>query len=166
MSFYLDGCAVLGAVSDTVTDYDYGEKQVLQLVQYHDALERPLEYEAAVEAIYKSYENAKATWNDKVLKWKNATAMKQVGADAARLMAEMQASGAARGAPGTAAGTRQAAVPSGGSSAVYVPGVNENKPWTASIPWWVWGGAAVTFVGTGLYLLAPVLGAAVAARRG
>lgn len=135
---YLHGTSVLcvGAASDSATDYDYGEKQVKQLVQFFEALGRPREFEAPIQAAYRSYEDATTTrlfqlypnLTGAALKWNAATKMKQVGADASRLMAELQA----------AYPNKSASVPSGGSSAVYKPGVDDGTKSWLTVPWWAY----------------------------
>lgn len=149
----------VGDITDTVTDYDYGEKQVGQLVQFFNALGRPGEFESAVEAVYTSYEKARA-WEplgvDKALRWKNATAMKQVGADASALMEKLQ-----RAYPG-----KSASVPSGGSSAVYAPSKSDgdNPWWKISVPWWAWTIGGVVAAGTVAAAVGPPIASILAPR--
>ena len=164
MNHYITGTdAVIGAesavgdIGDTVTDYDYGEKQVIQMRAFYDALGHPAEFKAAVDAVNAAYQNAKAwepLWKDKVLRWKSATEMKQVGADASKLMAALQ-----RAYPGKAS-----AVPSEGRSAVYDP----NAPGLTSVmkylPWII-GGVVVLGVGIVVVPLVTPLLARLVTRR-
>lgn len=150
----LIGTDAVGSISDSVTDYDYGEKQVVELNQYFNALGRPKEFEPAVEAVYASYQKAKA-WEplgtDKVLRWKNATAMKQVGADASQKMAELESK---YGKP----------APSKGSSNVYEPDKDKPTSWTSYVPWWAWAiGGTVTVGVVGWFVVPPIV--AMIARR-
>lgn len=141
---YLHGTALLidsclGDISDTVTDYDYGEKQVVQLRAFFDSLGRPAEFKSTVDAINASFESAKAwepLWKDKMLRWKNATEMKQVGADASKLMAALQ-----RAYP-----TKASVVPSGSKSEVYDPDAPGLTSMMRYLPWII-GGVAVIGVG-------------------
>ena len=131
-----------------VTDYLYGEKQLTQLQQFFSALGRPAEFEAPVQAVYRSYEKAKTLIpGDKLLQWQKATQMKQVGADASRLMAEIQARYP----------SRAAAVPSGARSDVYDP---EKPSWfpKLTIPWWAWAIGGVAAVALFTPWLAPITG--------
>lgn len=156
--------ASVGAWSDGVTDYDYGETKVIQLVQFFNALGRPKEFEADVERVYSSYEKVKA-WEpfgpDKVLRWKNATQMKQIGADAAVLMDTIRASGA-HGDSKIAASSK---VPSQIKSPVYDPGKDEPTSWLSWIPWWGWTIIGVGSLGAVAIFAAPPIISAVAASR-
>jgi len=147
-----------------VTDYDYGENKVIQLVQFFNTLGRPKEFEADVERVYTSYEKAKA-WEplgvDKVLRWKNATQMKQVGADAAVLMDTLRASGA----HGTGAVAPSSKVPSQVSNPVYTPSKDEPSSWLSWIPWWGWGLLAAGSLGAVAVFAVPPIISAVAASR-
>lgn len=155
----------LGAISDTQTDYDYGKAQVLALVQYFNVLGRPKEFEAAVEGVYRKYENAKAIWDEGLTrtgllnatsKWFNATAMKQAGADAAELAAKIQ----------KAYPQKTATTPGGVSNAVYKPHVDDGtKSWWEKIPWWGWGIAGTVALGGVAYFAVPAILPLIAASR-
>ena len=151
---------VVGAWSDGVTDYDYGETKVIQLVQFFNALGRPKEFEADVERVYAAYENTKAWLDDKMLKWKNATQMKQVGADAAVLMDVIRASGA----HGNGVVAASSKVPTQIDNPVYTPGKDEPTSWLSWVPWWGWTLIAVPVVaGVGIFA-GPLIVAAMRAR--
>lgn len=157
--------ASIGAWSDGVTDYDYGELKVIQLVQFFNALGRPKEFEADVERVYTSYEKTKA-WEpfgpDKLLRWKNATQMKMLGADAAVVMDTIRASGA-HGDGKTAASSK---VPTQIKSPVYEPDKDKPSSWLSWIPWWGW-----TIIGVGslgavaIFAVPPIISAVAASRR-
>lgn len=144
---------VLGDITDTATDYDAGERSVLALVQFFDALGRPKAFEAAVEGVYAVYEKAKISriadlypnLTGAALKWKNATAMKQVGADAAVLQQKIQA----------AMPDKAAAVPDEIKNPVYDPNSAEDKLKTLmawSMPTWGW-----IVIGVGAVIAAGVV---------
>lgn len=136
----------LGDITDTVTDYDAGERLVLQMNQVLNALQRPKEFEAAAEAIWSAYEKAKvydgALSYNKLGKYLNATAMKQVGQDAAQLTAKMQ----------KAYPSKLATAPSSN-----IP--KTNKPFWSdfSVPWWVWALSGTAAVGIAGYLALPFI---------
>lgn len=155
---------VVGALSDGVTDYDYGETKVVELVQFFNELGRPKDFEADVERVYTAYEKAKA-WEplgpDKLLRWKNATAMKQVGADAAVLMDTIRASGAH--GDGTVAASSK--VPTQIKNPVYEPGKDAPTSWLSWVPWWGWTLLAAGGLGVAAVYAVPPIMSAVAARR-
>src|SRR3990167_1835892 len=128
---------VVGAWSDGVTDYDYGETKVIQLVQFFNTLGRPKEFEPDVERVYAAYEKAKvwAPFGSPVYlsRWSAATKMKQIGADAAVLMDTIRASGA----HGNGAVAASSKVPTQIENPVYTPGKNSPTSWTSWIPTWV-----------------------------
>lgn len=151
------GPVAVGDLSDTVSDYDAGERLVIQMNQFFNALKRPAEFEPPVQAVWAAYEAKKVAWeplgDDKIMRWKNSTAMKQVGIDAAKVTADMQ-----RAYP---------------SMAGSVPSVNVPKPggdgWLASfagyLPWIIGG---VVVIGAGVYvvpLIVPIVTARMAARK-
>ena len=149
------GAETIGDISDTVTDYDYGEKQVIQMQAFYKALGQPAEFKSAIDAVNAAFENAKAwepLWKDKALRWKNATEMKQVGADASKLMAALQ----------QAYPAKASVVPSGGKSDVYDPNapglIPKVSSFTKYLPW-VIGGAVVVGVGA---VAAPFVGPLIA----
>lgn len=145
----------IGDISDTVTDYDYGEKQVLEMRTFFNSLGKPGGFQPAVDGLNAAYDNAKA-WEplgtDKLLRWKHATEMKQVGADASRLMAEMQ--GAHK--------DKAIVAPSSGKSAVYDPTTKGPLDWAKdNWPWLVGGGVAIMTLPA---ILPPLIGAIAMAR--
>lgn len=144
-----NGLDVIGAWSDSVTDYDYGETKVIEMVQFFNALGRPVEFEADAERVYTAYQNAKVSWlaDGKAIKWMHATAMKQVGADAAIVMDKLRESGA----HGSGRASASKLIPSQIDNPYYKP----DDGW----PWWVWASGAVVFGGGALYFAWPVVAA-------
>ncbi len=139
----------IGDITDTATDYDTGERLAIQMNQVFNALGRPKEFEAQAEAIWAAYEKKKAgIWWTQTDKFMNATAMKQIGIDAAKFTADLQ-----RAYP---------------KQLAFVPSDNIPKPSTSwwdrfTIPWWGWtlGGVAVVglVAGTVLPIVLPVIAA-------
>jgi len=71
-----------------VEDYNWGESQVLQCVQYFDKVGKPPEFAARVSALQKSYDDTKSVWFFRGLV--NASAMKDLGKQAQALMSTLQ----------------------------------------------------------------------------
>lgn len=139
-----------------VDDYNWGESQVLQLVQYFDSLQRPPEFEARIQALYKAYEDAKSFWAIRSLI--NASAMKDLGVQAQTLMRELEAfvqkKARAAGLP----------VPQGVSTSLTPPPPPESLL-MPSVPWWLWLIGGVAVVGVVGYFAAPIIVSAVSARK-
>ena len=137
------------------SDYDNGQKLVLQMNQYFNALGRPREFEAQAEAVWTAYEKARTSIeSSSTAKHYAGTQMKQVGADAARLMDALQ----------KAYATKSTAAPAGLASEVYQPGVD--KPGAGfSLPWWGWGlGGLAAISAIGYFALPALLPALVRTR--
>lgn len=143
MSNYMRALPVavaVGNLADGTSEYESGERLVIQMNQFFNALGRPSRFEPAVQAVWASYEKHKLNWftDGAIGQWFNATAMKNVGIDAARVTAEMQ----------KAFPDKSALVPSDN-----IPKPNENNitdAITKYIPWII-GGVAV--LGVGVYVV-------------
>ncbi len=132
------------------SDYDNGDKLAIQANQIFNSLGRPSQFEAPMEAMWAAYEKARMGWlgqTSSTLKHYYGTQMKQVGADAAALVAGMQ----------KAYPSKVAVAPTLASS-VYVPKVDEPYAFLG-IPGWGWviiGIGATGIIGFGLYKILSV----------
>lgn len=164
MSTYLMGCRalsgsraahVIGDLIDT-SDYDNGQKLAIQMNTIFNALGRPKEFEARAMAIWAAYQNAQTYFESfNLLKQSHGTAMKQVGADAAALIADLQ-----RAYPGKLAGNSPTL-----ASSVYQPGTDKpSESFWSKIPTWGWAVGGVGAVGLLGVLFLPLVTAVISAR--
>lgn len=158
---YITGCDVLGfseivgEITDTKTDYDRGQSLYKQLIVYFESIGKPAKYVPAIKALTAAYDDAEAgVWWTATDKWFNATKMKQVGADAAALMMNMEADFGS-------------ATPSTMKNTVYDPGTGESlaNRLKSSVPWWAWALGGVVVLGTGAYFISPVVAGWMAKRK-
>lgn len=149
--------AVVGSAGSTSVgwvfeDYNWGESQVLQLVQYFDSLSRPPEFEARIQALYKSYEDTKSVWA--LRSAINASAMKSLGVQAQSIMRELEAFAQQKA---RAAGQP---VPQGVSNSLTPP-----PPESSLVPWWLWAIGGVAALGVVGYFAVPFIASAMSARK-
>lgn len=130
-----------------LAEYSWGESQVLQLNQYFNALGRPSQYEAAMEALWASYEKQKTAFATLAATVRDA-GMKQLGEQAQALMAQLQQSAASKAPAGVAAPAAPPALKAPPSSGPL------------GLPTWAWwaGGAAVAVIALGP-IVAPLIAA-------
>jgi hypothetical protein len=155
----LDYLSTVGPVRvHGLADYSWGESQVLQMVQYFNALGRPSQFEAAVEAIYASYEKLRTSFATLAATVRD-DGMKQVGQQAQAMTSQLAAYAASKQ---TAAATTPGGVASPASPAPPPPPALPPPPSSGplGLPTWAWwaGGAAVAALALGP-IVAPLIAA-------
>ncbi len=141
-----------GPVVGGLADYNWGEAKVQQLVQYFDSVGRPSQFEAAVEAVYATYEKTKTSWAT-LAALVNDSKMKALGQDAVDLMTKIQAAVAAANPS-----KPPPALPAGAKEPPPDPGI------LGRVPWWVWGIGAVASLGVVGWIAAPLIAPLIARR--